>query len=111
MNIYSRLNKIEKSQGDTFDDVLLWVSQGRYYDELSEAERKRYDDYKCSLGGVDVDKASCYLDNVFNDTGEDAPLHFKLTAERLRPPTKEEYEARVKEIERLVLDEEDNGNE
>lgn len=101
----NRLQRMEKRQGERFDDdVEKWISQGRYYDELSPQEQNRYDQYRRSLGGTDREKALCYINNLFNDLPPDAPLHFRL-AKRTKPPTHEEMKERAKELEEIILEE------
>lgn len=100
MRIESRLKRIEKASGDRFSDVEQWISAGRFYDELSLQEQKRYDEYRQSLGGVDSEKALAHLNNLFNDM-PDAPLHFRL-AKRTKPPTAEEHARRVQEVQEYL---------
>ena len=105
VRVEGRLRRLEKRQGELFDDVEGWISQGRYYDELTDQERTRYDRYKVSLGGVDSDKALCALEHLMNDNEAppDEKLHFRLTP-RTKPPTREEHEQRIMEIQEILYD-------
>ena len=101
MSANSRLKKLEQGNGGSFSDVIAWIRAGRYCDELTDDERRRYEQYKESLGGVADDMAGGWLAvNLFGKTEAEA-YHFPLTKRR-RPPTPEEMAQTAREIEEYM---------
>lgn len=86
---------------EAYVDIEMLILQGAYFDELSPEMQEKYKRYKESLGGVADDLAGAYLDCIFCDTPESCAYHFKLSR-RERPPTPEEFAARVREIQELM---------
>ena len=87
--------------GEALGRIAELLSRGAYYDELTDEEREAYKRYKESLGGVTDDIAGAELDiMLFNKSKEEA-YHFPLT-KRKRPPTKEEFAQRAREVENIV---------
>lgn len=113
-SIEKRLSMLE---GANLSDAVIvesWIRAGRFYDELTTAEKELYKKYKESWGGGDIDYAAAYLSEAFAKAAEmegEAPepppergyYHYRLT-KRKRPPTPEEHAARVKEVEQILLD-------
>ena len=89
MNVRQRLRRLEKGTGTPFADVLGWIRQGKYYDELTPAERQRYCDYRGSdrLGFEQVEGYFC------------GGLHVRLKRNPA-PPTSAELEERQQYVER-----------
>lgn len=101
MAYMQRLKSLEKSQHGDFADIMQLIRQGAYYDQLTDAQKARYQSYRESLGGVADDIAAAKLDIMFNDTPEQQAYHFKLT-KRKRALTDEEFRERVQEVEETV---------
>ena len=101
MAYMQRLKSLEKSQHGDFADIMQLIRQGAYYDQLTDAQKARYQSYRESLGGVTDDIAAAKLDIMFNDTPEQQAYHFKLT-KRKRALTDEELKERVQEVEETV---------
>ena len=101
MAYMQRLKSLEKSQHGDYADIAQLVRQGAYYDQLTDAQKARYQSYRESLGGVADDIAAAELDIMFNDTPEQQAYHFKLT-KRKRALTDEEFRERVQEVEETV---------
>lgn len=102
-SIERRLSMLEGANLSDIAIVERWVRAGRFYDELTDAEKELYQKYRESLGGVADDLAGARLEIWFNDTPPEIAFHFPLSR-RKRPPTPEEHAARVKEVERIFLD-------
>lgn len=90
------LRKARRLRGmDYEEEWQRW--QGRYYDELTDAERDAYLDY-VTLGKPDR-TAFEEVHLMVCDT-----LHFELTKRPTPPKNQQELNERVKEVEALVLE-------
>lgn len=99
----SRIKRLESRYGLESVDVLAWIDAGRFYDELTEEERKAYKKYKESLGGAADDIAGAELDVLFCEKTEGEAYHFRLT-KRKKPPTRAELDQIIRELEEYVLE-------
>lgn len=97
-----RLQLLEKIQLSDTAIIERWISEGRYYDDLSKEEQAKYQKYRESLGGVADDIAGAWLEIVIYDTQPEKAYHFPLSR-RKSPPTREEMKKRVQEVEEIVL--------
>ena len=87
MRAKSRLKKLEIiACGLLFSDVLTWIRNGRYYDELTPEEQAQYCRYQYGEG-VSEPKEAYYIDS----SGEKYNYHFRLQYKR-KPVT--EFEIR-----------------
>lgn len=87
-SITRRINKLERQQAHNYADVVSWIREGRYYDELSDSEKERYCSYRnCDRIGLEQ------VVGYFFDG-----LHVPLER-RPAPPTEAERVQRVKDIE------------
>lgn len=89
MNIRSRLNRLEKTMPRNNDAMRGIV--GRFYDELTEAEKDAYWAYY----GSDRESMEA-LHGYFMDS-----LHFRVE-KKPKPPTPQEHRATVREVEEIV---------
>lgn len=105
-SIKRRVARLEEKASAQDQRILALIAAGAYYDELTDEEKREYERYKESLGGGDSDLAAARLNELFykmdgekgiDDTPPDQFYHFRLT-KRKRPPTKEEFAERVKEV-------------
>lgn len=102
MNYNKRLEKLEsKTDTQDYPDVIEWIRQGRFYNDLTDDEKLRYREY-CEFGDSSMAKAAIEVENViFED--DDEPPNFKLEyRKRRKEPTPEEFAEIVKEVERMV---------
>ena len=105
--INNRLRKVENAIGGESFEILEKISKGVYYDELTDEQKLAYKRYKESLGSVAADVAEAELDILFLETPPEEAYHFQLS-KREKPPTPEEHALRVQEVEKLLLEEENN---
>lgn len=118
MRIENRLARLEAKQGNDYMDVMEWIKNGAYYDELTPKQRSRYVEYY----GLSDTKSfedihlfiytpkplySCPLTEKERNT----LLHFKL--EKRKPLAKEISAETRREIEEYFkdFDEEYNSSE
>ena len=94
-NIERRLTRLEIQKGEQYSDVLALIKKGKYYDELTEAERERYAQYYYS-GNVTAKTIKTMHEMM------GISLHFKLER-KPKPPTPEEMEQRRREIEEYFV--------
>ena len=88
MSAKTRLKRLEhKAIAEGFSDVLSWIHAGRFYDELTEEERKRYCQYQYGEGIEEPPDG--YFSKVF---GLPFDYHFRLEYKK-KPLT----EAEIKE--------------
>lgn len=103
-SVESRLRKLENVKSREFSDVLSLIREGRYYDELDDRQKDRYFQYhgqdRCS-----VEKVRAQICGYYNED----PLHFKLEYKK-RPPTRAEFEERVREVQAYFLEVEEKYN-
>ena len=99
--ISRRVSRLERGRGDE-SIVLAWIREGRHFCDLSLDERKLYQKYKESLGGVADDVAAGELALLFFGKTEAEAFNFPLTR-AVPPPTPEEHRRRVREIESYIL--------
>jgi hypothetical protein len=98
----NRLKRLEsKTDTQDYPEVIEWIRQGRYYNELTYEEKLLYQEY-CEFGDSSMAKAAIEVENViFED--DDEPPNFKLEfRKRRKEPTPEEFAEIVKEVERMV---------
>ena len=88
--IKSRIAKLQRN-GGSFPDVLRWIAEGRFYDELADTERARYAAYWNTTSRV--------LEEL--ELAATGTLH-KPLERRPKPPTQEESAEIIKELERIV---------
>ena len=98
-----RLSMLEGANLSDIAIVERWVRAGRFYDELTDAEKELYQKYRESLGGGADDIAGAHLKIWFNDTPPEIAFHFPLSR-RKRPPTQEELAKRVQEVQKIFDD-------
>lgn len=89
-SIKSRLAKLQREE-DSFPDVLRWIAERRFYDELADTERARYAAYWNTTPRV--------LEEL--ELAATSTLH-KPLERRPKPPTQEEHREIIKELERMV---------
>ena len=89
-SIKSRLAKLQQ-KGGSFPDVLRWIAEGRFYDELADTECARYAAYWSTTPSV--------LEEL--ELAATGTLH-KPLERRPKPPTQEEHREIIKELERMV---------
>lgn len=109
-SIERRLSMLEGANLSDIAIVERWVRAGRFFDELTEAEKELYQKYRESLGGVADDIAGARLEIWINDTPPEIALHFPLSR-RKRPPTQEEFIKRVHEVQKIFDDLKTDKNE
>ena len=109
-SIEKRLSLLEDVHLSDIAMVEKWVRSGRFYDELTDEEKKLYQKYRESLGGVADDLAGARLEIWFNDTPPEIAFHFPLSR-RKRPPTQEELAKRVQEVQKIFDDLKTDKNE
>lgn len=88
--IKSRLAKLQR-KGDSFPDVLRWIAERRFYDELADTECARYAAYWNTTPPV--------LEEL--ELAATGTLH-KPLERRPKPPTQEESAEIIEELERMV---------
>jgi len=92
----NRLRKLEvKAQGDTPPQIAGWIDAGLYFDDLSPAQQETYCLYRWNMAEPPDKRFSEYLPEL-----EYTP-HFRLNR-RPPPPTKAEFEARVREVQEYM---------
>ena len=97
-DLKKRLAALNKQDEDSVSDVLSWIRQGLYYDELTEEQKDRYCLYRNTIREV-FEEVETFL--------FDGDLHFKLE-ENEPPPTKDELSQIIEEVEqRLFMAEEE----
>lgn len=92
-----RLSKLEQKGQIQYAELFRCIKQGMYYDELSPSLQAQYKDYK----GYDEISAIVTINHfVFGRDLDDyhIPLEFNP-----RPPTPEEYQRNLDEIERYLF--------
>lgn len=102
MNYDKRIKKLEgKTDTKDYPEVIEWIRQGRYYNELTYEEKLLYQEY-CEFGDSSMAKAAIEVENiVYKDYDE--PPNFKLEfRKRRKEPTPEEFAKIVKEVELIV---------
>ena len=91
MRIKQRIAKLEAAPVQKWGDVLAWIREHVYYDEISDDDREKY----CAYIGIeravfeDVESAVC------------GNLHAKLR--RVEKPTSEVLKQTILEIEKYIL--------
>ena len=103
-SVDSRLKKLENVKSRAFSDVLSLIREGRYYDELDDHQKDRYFQYH----GHDR-KATEEVYTMICSSFDRDPLHFKLEYKK-RPPTRAEFEERVREVEAIFREYEEEYN-
>ena len=93
-NIKLRLNRLEGVEGD-YGDVMALIRAGKYYNDLNEAEKRRYCLYRYS-DTQHIDELICEL------TGADMDEHILLTR-KPAPTTRDEFLKIVAEVEEIML--------
>ena len=93
LNIRNRIRKaqVNATAGGSLGLVADAIARGAYYDEMTEEEKNAYCDYH----GFDRD-AMERLEVLITGT-----LHFQAE-KKPKPPTQAEFEASVREVERLM---------
>lgn len=86
-NIKRRLNRLEAQHNNGFADVLSWIREGRFYDELSDSEKNRYCLY-CGIDRMGLEQVEDYFNG----------LHFQLERNPA-PPTPTQHAETVKKLE------------
>ena len=106
-----RLKRLESSQGtpDSFTDVLELISQGAYYDELTEEQKERYYSYHYEPMEPTRDNIKAFedlrrtideMESIARGKHEKNPnvLHFKLSVKE-EPWSQADIERVIQEIE------------
>lgn len=102
MNYDKRIKKLEgKTDTKDYPEVIEWIRQGRYYNDLTDDEKLLYHEY-CEFGDSSMAKATIEVENVIYED-YDEPPNFKLEFRKKRnEPTPEEFAKIVKEVELMV---------
>ncbi len=112
MKYDSRIKSIEKKSNINANTtiVLGWIKEKRFYDDLSNEERYLYWCYYLNMSDVRVNEMELMYQTI--KANEDRPLHFILE-KRPPPPTPEEMQERIREVEEFVFNaqKEFNNNE
>lgn len=94
--------KIRQKYSADNKDIVELINQGKYYDELSEEQQIKYQEYKKSLGGVADDVSCAELEVEFMDAPEQTAFHFQLS-KRQKPPTREELDKKIAEVQQILF--------
>lgn len=96
MNLKSRLQKLEvKARGDVPPQVAEWIEAGMFFDDLSPAQQETYCQYRWDM----VEPPDKHLADLWPELEYTA--HFQLDR-RPPPPTKAEFEERVREVQEYM---------
>lgn len=91
MKYSKRIDRLEKQFNNTFSDVLLWIKEKRYYDEMTHSEKNIYCDYwGCKREVMEEIRLAI--------TGT---LHFQIE-KKPTPLAPEQHQVRIKEIEETL---------
>lgn len=102
MKYDNRLKKLEsKTDTQDYPDVIEWIRQGRYYNDLTDDEKLRYREY-CEFGDSSMAKAAIEVENFFYEDYDEPPNYKLEFRKRRKEPTPEEFAQTVKEVERMV---------
>ena len=92
MKYKTRINRLEKRFDNTFADVLVWIKEKRYYDEMTDYEKSTY----CNYWGCEK---SIMEEIKLTITGT---LHFQIE-QKPTPLTPEQHQKCIKEIDDIFL--------
>ena len=91
MQIRSRLARLQRATGESFSDVLRWITAGRFYDELNTKERERYAAYWHTTSKV--------LEEL--EIAVTSTIH-KPLEQRPKPPTQEQHAEIIADIYKMI---------
>lgn len=92
-----RLSKLEKNGKTQYTELFRCIRNGMYYDELTPELQRQYQEYK----GYDEISAIVTINHfVFGNDLDDYHIPLEFTP---RPPTPEEYQKNLDEIERYLF--------
>lgn len=97
MNILSRIKRLEAANCAPYADVLTLIRQGRYFDELTDDERRRYVEYFYNTTLETFETVMKMVAAV-----SDEPPNYHFTLEKRAPPKTEIDEETRREVEELV---------
>ena len=97
MNVLSRIKRLEAANNSPYADVLMMIRQGRYFDELTDDERRRYVEY---FYNTTLETFETVMEMCAAVSNEPPNYHFVL--EKRAPPKTEIDEETRREVEALV---------
>ena len=91
-NLETRLKRLEMTAKGKHPEVLQWIREGRFYDELTTEEQEQFSQYYYGFSAKSLKEILPIFDKN--------PFHFQLER-KPKPPTKEELAKRAEELERI----------